>query len=188
MKALFLMKARRVLLNPAVAVLLAFAVPAQADDAVLDSLFQQLQTVDEQGAEAITQQIYAEWAKSGSPSMDLLLMRGHQAMQMGDFDTAIGHFTAIIDHAPEFAEAWNARATAYFNAGDLGPSISDIRHTLALNPRHFGALAGLGMIFEQLNEPEKALEVYQAALAINPHLPSIEEAVTRLSAAKGQEL
>ena len=182
------MKALRALLNAAVALLMAFAVPALADDATLDSLYQQLLTTDDQGAEAITAQIYAEWAKSGSPSMDLLLMRGHQAMQAGDLPTAIGHFTAIIDHAPDFAEAWNARATAYFNAGQLGPSISDIQHTLALNPKHFGALAGLGMIFEQLNEPDKALEVYKAALAINPHLPEVKDAVKRLSAAKGQDL
>lgn len=182
------MQARRALLNPAVALLLAFAAPAAADDAVLDGLFQQLQATDDQGAEAITQQIYIEWAKSGSASMDLLLMRGREAMQSGDLATAIGHFTAIIDHAPEFAEAWNARATAFYNAGQLGPSISDIQHTLALNPRHFGALAGLGMIFEQLNEPEKALEVYQAALAINPHLPTIQESVERLSEAQGQDL
>ena len=182
------MKASSALLNAAVALLLAFAAPALADDAVLDTLYQQLLTTDDKGAAAITAQIYTEWAKSGSASMDLLLMRGHQAMQAGDLPTAIGHFTALIDHAPEFAEGWNARATAYFNAGELGPSISDIQHTLALNPRHFGALAGLGMIFEQLSEPDKALEVYKAALAINPHMPDLQDAVTRLSAAKGQDL
>ena len=188
MKASVFMKARRALLNPAVALLIAFGAPALADDASLDGLYQQLLTTDDQGAEAITAQIYAEWAKSGSPSMDLLLMRGRQAMQMGDQATAIGHFTAIIDHAPQFAEAWNARATAFYNAGELGPSIADIQHTLALNPKHFGALSGLGMIFEQLDQPDKALEVYQAALGINPHLPRILDAVERLSEAKGQDL
>jgi len=98
----------------------------------------------------------------------------------------LGH--KLLEGRKDFAEAWNARATAYFNAGQLGPSISDIQHVLALNPRHFGALAGLGMIFEQLDEPDKALEVYKAALALNPHMPEVKAAVTRLSAAKGQDL
>jgi tetratricopeptide (TPR) repeat protein len=102
---------------------------------------------------------------------------------------AIGHFTALIDHAPDFAEGYNARATAYFQSGDLGPSVSDIARTLTLNPRHFGALAGLGAIFEQLNEPAQALEVYKSALAINPHMSDIRDAVTRLETfLGGQEL
>src|SRR5690606_3470319 len=88
--------------------------------------------------------ILREWSKSGSPAMDLLLKRGREAMEAGDLKAAIEHLTALTDHAPEFAEGWNARATAYFLAGAFGPSVDDIRHTLALNPRHFGALAGLG--------------------------------------------
>jgi len=182
------MKARRALINPVVAVFLALAGAAFADDAKLDTLFRQLQAADDVGAEPIARQIWQEWAKSGSPAMDLLLQRGEEAMAAGDLPTAIGHFTAIIDHAPDFAEAWNARATAYFNAGQIGPSIADIQHVLALNPRHFGALAGLGMIFEELGEPDKALEVYTAALAINPHMTDVKGAVKRLSSAKGQDL
>ena len=110
-------------------------------------------------------------------------------MAAGDNDAAIEHLTALIDHAPNFAEGYNARATAYFQAGELGPSISDIGRVLTLNPRHFGALAGLGMIFEQLEKPEKALEVYKAALAIHPHLAGVLESIARLEAdAAGQEL
>jgi tetratricopeptide (TPR) repeat protein len=88
--------------------------------------------------------------------MDLLLQRGKDAMAAGDFPAAIEHLTALTDHAPDFAEGFNARATAYFQAGQLGPSIEDIARTLTLNPRHFGALSGLGMIFEDLGRPEKA--------------------------------
>ncbi len=121
--------------------------------------------------------------------MDLLLQRGRDAMAAGDTDAAIDHLTALIDHAPDFAEGWNARATAYFQAGELGPSIGDIGHVLTLNPRHFGALSGLGMIFEQLEKPEKALEVYRAALTIHPHLGGVLESVKRLEAqVAGQEL
>lgn len=186
------MKVLRALINPVVAAFLAATLgatlPANADQARLDQLFKALQTTDDAGARAITQEIWVEWSKSGSPAMDLLLRRGEQAMAAGDLPAAIGHFTAIIDHAPKFAEAWNERATAYFKAGQIGPSINDIQHVLALNPRHFGALAGLGMIFEELGEPGKALEVYKAALAINPHMTDVKDAVKRLSAAKGQDL
>ena len=103
--------------------------------------------------------------------------------------SAIEHFTAIIDQDPDFTEAWNARATAYFNRGDFGPALADIGHVLTLNPRHFGALSGLAMILEATGKPEKALEAYRAALAIHPYLAGAREAVDRLSGdAEGQEL
>ena len=171
--------------NWIVAALLLLSSPVWADDTRLDDLFQQLQTATDEEAQQITGMIWLEWSKSGSPAMDLLLKRGRDAMNAGQPGLAIQHFTALIDHAPDFAEGYNARATAYYQTGDFGPSVSDIAKTLTLNPRHFGALSGLGMIFEQINEPEKALEVYKAALAINPHLPNIVEAVKRLETSVG---
>ena len=148
----------------------------------LDSLFEELKGADAQKAARLEREIWNEWSKSGSPAMDLLLQRGKDAMVAGDIGAAIEHFTALTDHAPDFAEGWNARATAYFQAGEFGPSVNDIAKTLTLNPRHFGALSGLGMIFEQLDQPEKALEAYKAALAIHPHLQGVIEAVERLEA------
>ena len=148
----------------------------------LDSLFEELKGADERAAARIEREIWNEWSKSGSAAMDLLLQRGRDAMAAGETAAAIEHFTALTDHAPEFAEGWNARATAYFQAGELGPSVNDIAQTLTLNPRHFGALSGLGMIFEQLEQPEKALEAYRAALAIHPRLQGVIEAVERLEA------
>lgn len=112
--------------------------------------------------------------------MDLLLKRGREAMEAGELSAAIEHFTALTDHAPDFAEGWNARATAYFLDGRFGPSVADIQRTLKLNERHFGALAGFGMILEALERDEDALEIYRAALAINPHLPNVVEAIARL--------
>src|SRR5690606_16678794 len=106
--------------------------------------------------------------------------RGREAMEAGDLKAAIEHLTALTDHAPEFAEGWNARATAYFLAGAFGPSVDDIRHTLALNPRHFGALAGLGQILEQSGRTRAAIGAYRAALAIHPHLDGIRNALERL--------
>ena len=186
------MKAQKWLHNVIVAAVLPFLLicsQATAQTVVLDDLFAKLLTADEATSARLEQDIWREWSKSGSPAMDLLLQRGRDAMAVGDNDAAIEHLTALIDHAPEFAEGWNARATAYFQAGELGPSISDIGHVLTLNPRHFGALAGLGMIFEQLENPKKALEVYRAALAIHPHLAGVLESIARLEAeAAGQAL
>lgn len=160
-----------------------------AQTAALDDLFARLPDADARQAEKIEREIWIEWSKSGSAAMDLLLERGRTAMAAGMPDVAVEHLTALIDHAPDFAEGWNARATAYFQTGDLGPSVSDIGHVLTLNPRHFGALSGLGMIFEQLDQPQKALEVYRAALAINPHLNDVQESIERLEkTVAGQDL
>jgi len=160
-----------------------------AQTPALDDLFDRLPGAEAREAQNIVREIWIEWSKSGSPAMDLLLERGREAMGAGKPAEAVQHLTALIDHAPEFAEGWNARATAYFQTGDLGPSISDIGHVLTLNPRHFGALSGLGMIFEQLDQPENALEAYRGALAINPHLTDIKDAVARLEKdVAGQDL
>ncbi len=186
------MKALRPLLNHVVAAQLALFCalgPAFADQATLDDLFSRLPAASEDEAQRITQSIWIEWSKSGSAAMDLLLERGQAAMNAGHPEIAVEHLTALIDHAPDFAEAYNARATAYFQTGDLGPSVADIARTLQLNPRHFGALSGLGMIFEELHRPEKALEAYRAADAVNPHLPDVKEAIARLeSELSGQDL
>lgn len=163
---------------------------AMAEDvAKLDDLFTRLKTAEAGEAGRIETEIWIEWSKSGSPAMDLLLQRGKDAMNFGDTLQAIEHFSAIIDHSPDFAEAWNARATAYFYAGDFGPSLADIGHVLTLNPRHFGALSGLAMILEASGKPERALQVYRTALEIHPHLAGALEAVDRLETrAEGQEL
>ena len=186
------MKARRTLLNRFVAAQMALFCtfgPAFGDPAVLDELFARLPDATEGEAQRITQSIWIEWSKSGSAAMDLLLERGHAAMAAGHPEIAVEHFTALIDHAPDFAEGYNARATAYFQTGDLGPSVADIAKALELNPRHFGALSGLGMIFEELDRPEKALEAYRAADAVNPHMPDVKEAIARLAAElSGQDL
>jgi tetratricopeptide (TPR) repeat protein len=186
------MKAQKWLHNVILAAVLPFFLvwsQAGAQTVSLDDLFAKLLTADDNASQRIEQDIWREWSKSGSAAMDLLLQRGRDAMAAGDTDAAIEHLTALIDHAPDFAEGYNARATTYFQAGQLGPSVEDIAHVLTLNPRHFGALAGLGMIFEQLEKPEKALEVYKAAIAIHPHLAGVLDSIARLEAeAAGQAL
>jgi tetratricopeptide (TPR) repeat protein len=187
------MGARAAILNRIVAALLPLFLTCAAawaeDTAKLDDLFQRLQSAGAEEAGRIETEIWIEWSKSGSPAMDLLLQRGRDALALGDTASAIAHFTAIIDHSPDFAEAWNARATAYFQAGDYGPSVADIAQVLQRNPRHFSALSGLGTILEETGSPERALAAYKAALAIHPHLEGVAQAVERLEAqTTGQEL
>ncbi|OZA11850.1 MAG: hypothetical protein B7Y02_08205 [Rhodobacterales bacterium 17-64-5] len=155
----------------------------------MDDLFTRLQAAGEEEAGRIETEIWIEWSKSGSPAMDLLLQRGRDALAVGDTVTAIEHFSAIIDHSPDFAEAWNGRATAYYTAGDFGQAVSDIAMVLQLNPRHFGALVGLASILESTENPERAVEVYKAALAIHPYLEGVAEAIERIEVtASGREL
>ena len=180
------------LLNRIVAALLPLFLTCAAfaqDAARLDDLFRRLATAGEGEAGRIETEIWIEWSRSGSPALDLLLQRGRDALELGDTTAAIEHFTAIIDHDPSFAEGWNARATAYYQAGEFGPALADIAQVLTLNPRHFGALSGLASILEETGKPEKALQAYKAALAIHPHLAGAAEAVKRLEAqGTGQEL
>lgn len=150
--------------------------------AKLDELFDKLKTADADAAARVEQEIWIEWSKSGSAAMDLLLERGRSAMRDGRMDVAVEHFTALIDHAPDFAEGWNARATALYQMGQIGPSMSDIAQTLRLNPRHFGALSGFAMMLEELDRPAQALEVRQAVLAIHPNAEGVSEAIDRLKA------
>ncbi|MBI1219710.1 MAG: tetratricopeptide repeat protein [Rhodobacteraceae bacterium] len=129
-----------------------------------------------------------QWASSGSPALDLLLERGRAAIDAGDFRAAAEHLTALIDHAPDFAEAYNLRAEAYYRAGLFGPAIEDIGKTLSLNPNEFDALAGLGAILEAVGKPKDALAAYRMATAIHPHLPTVLDAIKRLATTAGQEL
>ena len=182
------MKQVRPLLNLVVAATFTFAstmAPAQGVD--MDALMQEL--AQGEGWMRAERQILREWGRSGSPVIDFIFQRGQEALRMGDAEAAIDHFSAVIDHDPDFAEAWNGRATAWFLANRLGPSMADIEQVLRLNPRHFGALAGLGMILEQLERPDEALRAYQASLDIHPNQASVAEAVRRLRLASvGQSL
>jgi tetratricopeptide (TPR) repeat protein len=156
------------------------------DAARLDALFTELSEPGREDWERIEGEITQIWSRSGSPAMDLLLRRGNEALEAEDYATALEHFTALTDHAPDFAEGWNARATTFYLMGEYSLSIADVERVLALNPRHFGALAGLGFIFEAMGETELALEALQAVQALNPNRPNIHEAVKRLQQATGE--
>lgn len=170
----------------AVVVTTALGAPAWAEMARLDDLFGQLATAENPDAAArIENEIYLEWSKSGSAAVDLLLRRGQDAIDAGESVRAAEHFTAAIDHAPDFAEAYHGRATAYYLSGQIGPALDDLRQTLVLNPRHFAAMRGFAIILEELGRQDQALEVYHQILAINPEDPSVNEAADRLELALG---
>lgn len=174
------MPVRRLLLNLVVAASLG-GIPAIATaQATADELLDRLAQPDLRNWDVVENQIYMEWSRSGSSSADYLLRMGRDAMEVDDFEAAYGHFTALTDHAPEFAEGWNARATLLYRMGRYGPSIADIQRTLALEPRHFGALTGLGIMLEEMEEWDAALTAYRAAHAIHPHRPDIEDAIGRI--------
>ena len=146
----------------------------------LDQLFVELADPAQTDAEGVEKKIWREWSKSGSDAMDFLLKRGHKAMEAGDVQGAIWHFSALIDHAPTFAEGWNARATAFFMAEEYGLSMADIQQVLVLNPRHFGALGGLGEILYRIDRKEEALKAYEQAFDLHPHSEKLKQAVEAL--------
>ncbi len=135
--------------------------------------------------QAIERQVVKEWSRSGSAAMDFLLQRGQTALDDEDWDAALEHFTALTDHAPEFAEGWNGRATALFQKKLYGPALEDIGRVLALNPRHFGAITGLAVILEQTGHDDDALEVWRMLEAIHPHRPELKDAIIKLELATG---
>lgn len=153
---------------------------ATAEEVGLEVLFERLQAENDDWS-STQSAIIAVWSRSGSDSMDLLLSRGRDAMAEQEMEKAISHFTELVELAPDFAEGWNARATAYFLDDQYGPSISDIAQALALEPRHFGALAGLGMMFEAIGDKKNALRAYREGLAVHPHMSGPKSAVERLT-------
>ncbi|GLQ34532.1 hypothetical protein GCM10007939_08150 [Amylibacter marinus] len=144
-------------------------------------MFAQLLEGNEQDAARVEEKIWTEWRKSGSDSVDFLLERGMAAMDLGRLGEAVEHFTAVIDHAPEFAEGWNMRATAFYLMGEFGLSVADIEHTLRLNPRHFGAMGGLGLILEESFRPEEALAVYKDVVKLHPKSAVANDGIARIT-------
>ncbi|MFV0512415.1 MAG: tetratricopeptide repeat protein [Jhaorihella sp.] len=131
-------------------------------------------------ARHLERQLQALWRRSGSASMDLLAKRGREALESGETRAAIEHLTALTDHAPDFAEGWYLRASAYFEAGLVGPALADLGRALTLNPNNYEAIFGLGSILESLDDIERARAAYARALAIHPHNEDAARALERL--------
>lgn len=172
----------------AAAITALFTIPLAANEQ-LDGLMADLRGAEPAAAERIAREVELIWRQSGSASADLLLKRGRDAMEVGEFEAAVDHFSALTDHAPDFTEGWVGRASAFVNLERYGLALSDLEHALALNPQHYEAIYGLGVILETIGQPEEAYEAYLILQTIHPHYPELTDALMRLDAlAKGRSL
>lgn len=164
----------------------------QADqrDIRLDVLFDELKDADSAETAAVVEfSIQQIWMDPKNDTTHFLMAKGIKAISEGDMETALEMFTVITEDDPDFAEGWNKRATLYFKLGDYTNSVSDIQKTLALEPRHFGAMSGMGMIFMETGNEEGALSAYRKALEVHPNLPAAKAMVERLAPlVEGQEI
>ena len=148
----------------------------------LEFLFGALKAApDETSAKAIEDRIWALWYQSPSATATLLMDRVKTAIEAQDTDLAIKLLDSLVQLKPDYVEAWNRRATIYFTKKDFSRSIADIRQVLALEPRHFGAMAGLGFILQEIGNDKQALEVFRRALVIYPRLPKVPDLVKTLT-------
>ena len=157
--------------------------PAVGDqqDGRLDMLFERLRvTSSEVEARTAEQQIWQIWSESEDPLVNRLMRDGVQAMAAEQLAVALDYFNRMVELAPDFAEGWNKRATVYYLMDNYQASVLDIERTLDLEPRHFGALSGLGMIYDAIDEPEAALRSFEAAVAVNPHLDGPRQRIEAL--------
>ena len=122
------------------------------------------------------------WSRSGEEAVDRLFATGVEQMNRRQLDAAITTFSQVIGRKPDFAEGWNKRATLYFMLGDYPKSLTDCDEVMRRNPYHWGALSGYGMIYMQLNQPSRALEYFERALAVNPNLSRVEDTIEELKA------
>jgi tetratricopeptide (TPR) repeat protein len=134
-----------------------------------------------EAAKAVEGRIWALWMVSPSDTAMLLMNRVRRAVEVKNLDLAVKLLDSIVVLRPDYIEAWNRRATLHYMRKDFTRSLEDIRQTLAREPRHFGALAGLGMIMQELGEDKRALEVYRKAVEVNPHLPRIPDLIKSLT-------
>jgi tetratricopeptide (TPR) repeat protein len=156
--------------------------PARGPAATLDRLFERLagaKTPEE--AKGIANLIQRRWARSGSDTSDLLMSRAQTAMRAKNIELAIELLDRIVSLAPDWAEGWNQRANALFIAGDPIRSMLDIGETLRREPRHYGAMMGLGTILRQQGDDKKAMVAYRRALEVYPQLEAVKDAVQALA-------
>jgi tetratricopeptide (TPR) repeat protein len=148
----------------------------------LDRLFEALKVApDGESAKYVENRIWAMWVATDSDTTTLLMSRVKVAVDAKDLDLGIKLLTAIIDIKPDYIEAWNRRATIYYMKKDFNDSLADIHEVLKREPRHFGALSGLGMIMQELGDDKHALEAFRRALTVHPRLEHIPDLVKQLT-------
>ncbi|MEM8979592.1 MAG: hypothetical protein AAGD04_08915 [Pseudomonadota bacterium] len=173
------------LLSVGFSIPLAVPVSAQSasppgDPGKIASILERLKESTPQSYAVIERELELEWSKSGSASMNLLLQRGKDALERGEFQKAFFHFSALIDHAPEFAEGYAGRATALFRMDRVGQALADIEEALRRNPNHYPSMIGFGIIMAELGNPHAAVAALKRAASIHPHREDVTKALDRL--------
>ncbi len=135
---------------------------------------------DSESSWLIERQIWAIWSQNGDRRINHLMEAGSWLLGAGSYDRAFEVFDRITVDAPEFSEGWNKRATVLYLLRDYAASVRDIQQTLALEPRHFGALSGLGLIYRAIGKPESALRVFRKTLEIHPQSASAKAHIEAL--------
>lgn len=148
----------------------------------LDFLFGALKAApDEESAKHVEARIWALWTQTSSDTTALLMLRAKTAMEAKENDVALKLLDMVVKLRPDYIEGWNRRATLYYMENDYTHSLQDIEQVLVREPRHFGALAGLGLIMQELGDDKRALDAFRKALAVNPHLEKVPELVKTLT-------
>jgi tetratricopeptide (TPR) repeat protein len=172
-----------------VAVAVGAAQPVWADqrDPRLDKLFEKLDEVDKAEGRQLVQKIWSIWYEHDDEAVSRAMRDGQNALRAGEPGVALAMFDQAARLAPQYAEAWNARATVHYMLGNYKKSLSDIERVLDLEPRHFGALAGRGLCHTALGNKDKALDAFEASLDVNPHQPGTQRRAKKLrEALEGQ--
>lgn len=155
----------------------------------LDALFADLQTAPSLAAgKAIEHSILVEWLRSNVDSTNTLMVAAIVAMESRAFPQAIAILDRVVVQEPGYVEGWNKRATVYYYMHKYDRSLADIERTLELEPRHFGALAGLGMIMQDTGNLAGAIAAFEQAVAVNPSLENLKTAIGQLKAKLGKDI
>ena len=150
--------------------LFSFSLKADQNDVRLDDLFEiLLKTESDIKINEVTSSIWEIWHETNDLSIEADFYRGLESMRIGDLLMAVAFFTRVIDKNPKFAEGWNKRATVYYMLGKFDSSMMDIHETLKLEPRHFGAMDGMALIFIHLEQFDKVIDIYDQMLKIFPN-------------------
>jgi tetratricopeptide (TPR) repeat protein len=135
---------------------------------------------DDTSAKAVEDRIWAMWTSAGNDTTSLLMSRAKKSIDENNYDLALKLLDAVIEIKPEYTEAWNRRATVYFLKKDYGNSLADLSKVLTREPRHFGALSGLGLIMQDIGDEKRALDAYRKALEVYPRLKGVSDKVKSL--------
>jgi tetratricopeptide (TPR) repeat protein len=147
----------------------------------LDELFATLKAApDQSAAKRAENGIMALWLESGSDTVDLLMVWSLKAIDDKDYPRALDFLDRVVTMKPDYAEGWNKRATVFYLTENYSQAVADIQRALIAEPRHFGALSGLGSILREIGADKKAIEAYNQALALDPYLDGVKKALGEL--------